>query len=83
LAAYVRGVAAIGCIRAGPADGEGMKNSEDLRVMAKIKRETAASTRRAGPSLLDAQDSVMMLQLSEKLEAEAAALDSQADALES
>jgi len=54
----------------------------DLRAQAEFKRRLAATARRAGATLSREADRVRMLQHAQELEAEAAGLEAQAEALE-
>ena len=59
-----------------------MEIAADLRAQAEFKRRLAATARRAGATLSREADRAMMVQRAQELEAEAAGLEAQADALE-
>ena len=59
-----------------------MKRVGDLRAQAESKRHLADLARRAGPGLSVEQDRIMMRRHAQELDAEAAGLEAQADALE-
>jgi hypothetical protein len=59
-----------------------MKSIAELRAEAERKRHAAELARRTGPTMSLVQDRIKMLEHAIALEAEAAGLDAQADALE-